>query len=74
MPVDYDNLIMRKKSDEEVSIWYLKNDQIIAVDAINNPRAYMLGMKLIKSKSQVEPKKIKDIETPLSPTSFLKEG
>lgn len=73
LPVDYDNLIMRKKSDEEVSIWYLKNDQIIAVDAINNPRAYMLGMKLIKSKSQVEPKKIKDIETPLSATSFLKE-
>lgn len=73
LPVDYDNIIIRKKSKEVISIWYLKNNMLVAVDAINNPRAYMLGTKLIKSKSQVETKKIKDIETPLSPTSFLKE-
>jgi hypothetical protein len=50
----------------------LKNDFLVAVDAMNNPRAYMLGMRLIKSKSLIEPKKIGDTQIPLSATSFLK--
>ena len=32
-----------------VSHWYYKNDRLIAVDAMNDPRAYMVGKRLIEA-------------------------
>lgn len=72
IPTDYTKIVTRKESGNVFSVWYLKNEFLVAVDAMNNPRAYMLGMKLIKSKSLLEPEKIGDIQIPLSATSFLK--
>ena len=31
------------------SIWYFKGDQLMAVDAMNDPRAYMVGKRLIEA-------------------------
>ncbi|XQW83425.1 NAD(P)/FAD-dependent oxidoreductase [Thalassotalea piscium] len=49
----YDKVIVRKEVNEEskFSVWYFKGDELLAVDAINHAKAYVLGTKLIKSKA-----------------------
>lgn len=46
----YDSYILRKedKDDFRFSIWYFKGSRLLAVDAVNNPKAYVYGTKFIK--------------------------
>ncbi len=44
----YDNIITRGPDGVSVSFWYFKGDQLLAVDAMNDPRAYMVGKRLIE--------------------------
>ncbi|MGV8950041.1 MAG: NAD(P)/FAD-dependent oxidoreductase [Cypionkella sp.] len=46
--VGYDTIITRGPEAESVSFWYFKGDQLLAVDAMNDPRAYMVGKRLIE--------------------------
>lgn len=70
---NYDNLILRKEEGQSnsFSIWYFKGTKLLAVDAVNNPRAYMLGTKVIKSGIQLDKQKISDVSVPLKPSNFL---
>ncbi|MEE2773528.1 MAG: FAD-dependent oxidoreductase [Pseudomonadota bacterium] len=43
----YDDVVERK-SDKGVSFWYYRNKRLIAVDAMDEARAYMIGKKLIE--------------------------
>ncbi|MDX1780165.1 MAG: FAD-dependent oxidoreductase [Thalassovita sp.] len=44
----YDRVITRQGDKEgSVSFWYYKGDELLAVDAANDPRAYMIGKRLI---------------------------
>ncbi|WP_323778637.1 NAD(P)/FAD-dependent oxidoreductase [Leisingera sp.] len=43
----YDNVVTRQGEGGQVSFWYYKSDQLVAVDAMNDPRAYMVGKRLI---------------------------
>jgi 3-phenylpropionate/trans-cinnamate dioxygenase ferredoxin reductase component len=43
----YDNIVTRK-GKESVSFWYYLGDTLLAVDAMNDPRAYMIGKRLIE--------------------------
>ncbi|MBQ4827516.1 FAD-dependent oxidoreductase [Leisingera sp. HS039] len=43
----YDNVVTRQGEGRQVSFWYYKGDQLVAVDAMNDPRAYMVGKRLI---------------------------
>ena len=46
----YDRVVLRKGLRADVaSVWYLREDRLIAVDAINDPRAYVTGKHLIES-------------------------
>ena len=45
----YDNIVTRGPEGDAVSFWYFKGDQLLAVDAMNDPRAYMVGKRLIES-------------------------
>jgi 3-phenylpropionate/trans-cinnamate dioxygenase ferredoxin reductase subunit len=44
----YDSVITRG-AGESVSFWYFKGDQLLAVDAMNDARAYMVGKRLIEA-------------------------
>jgi 3-phenylpropionate/trans-cinnamate dioxygenase ferredoxin reductase component len=44
----YDNIVTRGPEGEAVSFWYFKGDTLLAVDAMNDPRAYMVGKRLIE--------------------------
>lgn len=46
----YDTVVTRPGDKESnVSFWYYKGDELLAVDAANEPRAYMVGKRLIES-------------------------
>ena len=44
-----DNIITRGPDGEAVSFWYFKGDTLLAVDAMNDPRGYMVGKRLIEN-------------------------
>jgi 3-phenylpropionate/trans-cinnamate dioxygenase ferredoxin reductase component len=46
--IGYDNIVTRGPDGDAVSFWYYKGDVLLAVDAMNDPRAYMVGKRLIE--------------------------
>ncbi|TDT73755.1 3-phenylpropionate/trans-cinnamate dioxygenase ferredoxin reductase subunit [Litoreibacter halocynthiae] len=44
----YDKIAVRH-IDDAVSYWYYKGDKLLAVDAMNDPRSYMIGKRLIEA-------------------------
>ena len=48
----YDQLVIRGDQDaHSFAAFYLRNGRLLAVDAINSPREFMLGKKLIAAKA-----------------------
>ncbi len=41
--------IVTRKTDAAQSHWYYKGDTLVAVDAMNDPRSYMIGKRLIEA-------------------------
>ena len=60
----YDRVISRK-TDRTTSFWYYKGDQLLAVDAMNDPRAYMVGKRLIEAGKSPDPAAVQDLATDL---------
>ncbi|MEM6768235.1 MAG: FAD-dependent oxidoreductase [Bacteroidota bacterium] len=54
----YTEVICRKSSDTSFSFWYFRNDTLLAVDAINDAKAYVNGMKWLKGRIQLDKEKI----------------
>ncbi|KEO52640.1 NAD(P)/FAD-dependent oxidoreductase [Thioclava pacifica] len=52
----YDRVITRH--DDGASFWYFRGGRLIAVDAINDARAYMVGKRLIEAAKPVTPEQV----------------
>ncbi|WP_109313631.1 NAD(P)/FAD-dependent oxidoreductase [Ruegeria sp. AU67] len=63
----YDRVVTRKGDGQTVSFWYYKGDQLIAVDAMNDPRAYMVGKRLIDAGKTADPAVVADPDADLKP-------
>ncbi|MCC2596997.1 FAD-dependent oxidoreductase [Pusillimonas sp. MFBS29] len=50
----YDRVVSRA-SEKGHSNWYFRNNRLIAVDALNDGRAYMLGKKLLEAGKEINP-------------------
>jgi len=61
----YDHIVSRKGEGEAMSFWYFAGAQLLAVDAMNDPRAYMVGKRLIESGATVSAQDIADPTTDL---------
>ena len=63
-----DEIIVRGDPDEgrSLSLLYLKDERLLAVDAMNNPRDFVFGKKLITDDAALDPARLADPETPLS--------
>ncbi|MCG7572921.1 FAD-dependent oxidoreductase [Phaeobacter sp. CNT1-3] len=62
----YDRIITRAGDKEgAVSFWYYQGDTLLAVDAANDPRAYMVGKRLIDGGKSPAPDLLADPETDL---------
>ncbi|MER8968462.1 FAD-dependent oxidoreductase [Mesorhizobium sp. M0808] len=57
----YDHIVERRVDDERSrSIWYYKAGQLLALDAINDPRAYMVGKRIIEAGETIAPEHVLD--------------
>ncbi len=61
----YDRIVTRGPEGDAVSFWYYHGDQLLAVDAMNDPRAYMVGKRLIEQGKTADPVTIADPATNL---------
>ena len=62
----YDRVIVRPGEQEgAVSHWYYHGDDLLAVDSMNDPRAYMVGKRLIEGGHSPEAAEIGDPSTDL---------
>ena len=56
----YDDVVVRKGDSKQVSHWYYKGQSLLAVDALNDPRCYMIGKRLIEANKSPAKNKLKD--------------
>ena len=61
----YDRIVTRASEADAVSFWYYHGDTLLAVDAMNDPRAYMVGKRLIEMQKSPDPAAIADPGTNL---------
>ena len=61
----YDRIVVRGPVGDAVSHWYFKGLDLLAVDAMNDPRAYMVGKRLIEASRSVDPLALIDPATDL---------
>ena len=62
----YDRVVTRPgEKDGAVSFWYYNKTSLLAVDAANDPRAYMIGKRLIEAGKSPEIDVIEDPKTDL---------
>ena len=60
----YDRVVSRL-GDGSASFWYYLGDTLLAVDAANDPRGYMVGKRLIEAGKSPDPALIADPDTDL---------
>ncbi len=60
----YDTIVTRP-SEGSTSFWYFRGDALIAVDAMNDPRAYMIGKRLIEAGKTADKALVADPESDL---------
>ena len=61
----YDRIVTRKGDGQTVSFWYYQGDRLLAVDAMNDPRGYMIGKRLIEAGKSPDPDVIADPDADL---------
>ena len=64
---DHDVVTMRGNvNDAKFMLFYTKDEELIAVDAINNPKEFLISRKLVANKVKINPKVISDLNTNLN--------
>ena len=63
----FDNVVTRAGEGRSTSFWYYKGDQLVAVDAMNDPRAYMVGKRLIDMGKTADKSVVADVTADLKP-------
>lgn len=62
----YDAVYARREPESDTpSYWYYRGETLLAVDAINDSRAYMVGKRLIEMGASPAPKEVMDSNTNL---------
>ena len=69
----YNEVLLRNKENDNTSfsIWYFKDEELLAVDAVNSPKAYVLGSKFIKGHKRINKSILKNTEIPLKPSLLI---
>ena len=61
----YDAITTRHGEADAISFWYYRGDTLLAVDAMNDARAYMVGKRLIEGGKSPTPAEVADPATDL---------
>ena len=63
----FDNVVTRQGEGRTVSFWYYTGEQLVAVDAMNDPRAYMVAKRLIDTGKTADKAVVADPTADLKP-------
>ena len=61
----YDRIVTRRGEGDSASFWYYRGADLLALDAMNDSRAYMVGKRLIEMGRSPSPAEIEDPATNL---------
>ncbi|MGB3179479.1 MAG: FAD/NAD(P)-binding oxidoreductase [Albidovulum sp.] len=61
----YDRIITRKGEGQAISFWYYQGRRLLAIDAMGDARAYMIGKRLIEAGKSPDPAVVSDPATDL---------
>ncbi|WP_016957577.1 NAD(P)/FAD-dependent oxidoreductase [Catenovulum agarivorans] len=68
----YTDILVRDENEpNKFSVWYFKGDELLAVDAVNNAKAYVVATKFIKSGEQIDKAKLVDASVEFKPANLL---
>lgn len=59
----YDSVVTRRGDGNSASFWYYQGARLLAVDAMNAPRDYMIGKRLIEAGKSPDPQAVADPAT-----------
>lgn len=59
--------IVERRGDAAVSFWYYAGDRLLAIDAMNDPRAYMIAKRLIEAGKSADKALVADPGADLKP-------
>lgn len=60
-------MVTRQGAEGAVSFWYYTGDQLVAVDAMNDPRAYMVAKRLIEAGKTADKSVVANSDADLKP-------
>lgn len=68
----YDDIVLRRESTDpdRLSAWYFRGGDLIAVDAVNSPKAYVIGGKFIRARIPINRGALADTDQPLRPATL----
>ncbi|MDF3414705.1 NAD(P)/FAD-dependent oxidoreductase [Sulfitobacter sp. M57] len=61
----YDRVVTRRTDADSVAFWYYRGEELLAVDAMNDPRGFMVGKRLIEAGKSPAPDLVADTGTDL---------
>ncbi|WP_195821416.1 NAD(P)/FAD-dependent oxidoreductase [Roseobacter sp. MH60115] len=61
----YTDVVSRVGTGQTASFWYYRDAELLAVDAMNDPRAYMIGKRLIEAGKSADPSVVADASADL---------
>lgn len=56
----YDEVIVRHEDTNKFSVWYFKGQTLLAVDAVNSAKSYVIGTKAIKNHAIIDKSALSD--------------
>ncbi|WP_289031279.1 FAD/NAD(P)-binding oxidoreductase [uncultured Paraglaciecola sp.] len=62
----YDEVVVREESEKSLAVFYFSDDNLIAVDAINQPKSFMITRKYLHSLPKVNKIKLADCSQDLN--------
>jgi len=72
----YEEALVRREAagSGKFSVWYFQGEKLLAVDAINHPKAYVLGMRFLKGQTKVNKAALVDPATELKPAALTMDA
>jgi 3-phenylpropionate/trans-cinnamate dioxygenase ferredoxin reductase subunit len=75
LSTDYDDVVVRgNPAARSFAAFYLRGGQLIAVDAVNSPREFIAGKKLVANRARIAPDVLRDATIDLTPLATAMDG
>ncbi|HVJ29416.1 MAG TPA: oxidoreductase C-terminal domain-containing protein, partial [Gammaproteobacteria bacterium] len=71
----YDEVVLRgDPATRSFAAFYLRAGQLLAVDAVNSPREFIAGKKLVALRARIAPDVLRDAKIDLTPLATAMDG